>query len=73
MSLNLLMPWASRHSSLGVLSRVLRDLVLWGSVRHHHIWLRGHGLVRRLGMLAIGRRGRLLRHGTILSLRRVVH
>lgn len=73
MRLNLLMPWAARHSSLRVLRRVLRNLMLRRGVRHHHVWLRGHGLVGRLGMLAVWRRCRLLGHGSILGLRRVVH
>lgn len=62
MRLNLLMPWAARHSSLRVLSRVLRDLMLWRGVRHHHVRLGGHGLVGCLGMLAVRRRCRLLGH-----------
>lgn len=73
MRFDLLMPWTARHSSLRVLSRMLRNLVLWGRVRHHHVRLGGHRLVRWLGMLAVRRGGRLLRHGSILSLRRVVH
>lgn len=73
MRLDLLMPWTARHPSLRVLSRVLCNLVLGRRVRHHHIRLRGHRLVRRLGMLAVRRRSRLLWHRSILRLRRVVH
>lgn len=73
MSLDLLVPWAARQSSLSVLACMLGDLMLWGVVRHHHIRLGCHGLVRCLSMLAIRRRRCLLRHGPILRLRRVVH
>lgn len=73
MRLNLLMPWAASHSSLRVLSRMLCDLMLWRGVRHHHIRLGRHGLVGSLSMLTVGRRRRLLRHRSILGLRRVVH
>lgn len=66
-------PRATRHACLGVLRRVLRHLVLRRRMRHHHVGLRGHRLLRVMRMLGVRRRGRVRRHGLVVRLRLVVH
>lgn len=66
-------PRATRHTCLGMLRCVLCHLVLRRRMRHHHVGLGGHGLLRVMRMLCVRRRRRMRRHGLVVRLRLVVH
>lgn len=55
-----------------VLRRVLAHLILRRALRHHHVWLRRHGLLRVRRVLRVGGLRRLRRHWLVLVLR-IVH
>lgn len=68
-----LCPRAPRHAGLGVLRSMLRHLILRRSVRHHHIRLRGHGLLRMMSMLCVRGGVWVVRHGLVVRRMLVIH